>query len=214
MTTASKASRRFLGALGALLVCWGTALAHPVDELAQASFIGVGREWVSVELTLMPGEKLAKKFFASLDTNRDDTLDTAEQKAYATQVSGDLRISLDGAPLAVKLAGQEFPPDAALRSGSASIKLSVEAALPRLAPGKHLLRYENRHAPATSGYLAVVLVAESGQEAGTQTRDDRQQTLTLAFTTPAAPLSPLLSLGAGVLALGAYLAVYKKLKEK
>lgn len=183
----------------------GAASAHPLDELAQASYVEVGRERVSVELNLTPGERIAGKFFASLDENKDGVLSPAERDACAARVLRDLRLALDGEPLAPTLARSEFPPDAVLKSGGASVKLFVEAPLNSLAPGKHVLRYENRYEPLKSGYLVAVLVGKDGAGVGTQTRDDRQQALNLEFSTPAAmsSSSPLLpGLGAGLLALG------------
>jgi MYXO-CTERM domain-containing protein len=210
MTMASKASCRSAGTLASLGVFAGAILAHPTDELAQASYVEVGREKVSVELDLTPGEQLAEKYVASLDKNKDGALSPAEQEGYAAQVLGELRLSLDGAALAPILARSEFPSATALRSRGASVKLFIDAPLPPLAPGKHVLRYENRHAPLKSGYLAVLLFGKEGQVVGTQTHDETQQTLTLTFMTPPPPLSPLLILGVGLLALGAVVALRQR----
>ena len=133
MTTASRASRKLVAALGTSLILTGVASAHPLDELAQASYVEVSRERVSVELNLTPGERIAGKFFASLDGNRDGALSPGERGVYEKRVLGDLRLSLDGEPLAPALVRSEFPPDAALKSGGGSVKLFVEANLSSLA---------------------------------------------------------------------------------
>ena len=185
MTTASRASLRFLAWIGAFWSLAGAASAHPLDELAQASYIEVGAGKVALELDLTPGERVTGKYFASLDENKDGALSPAERDACAGRVLRDLRLSLDGKPLAPTLARSEFPQDAILKSGGGSVKFFVEAPLNSLAPGKHVLRYENRYEPLKSGYLVAVLVGKDGQTVGTQSRDDRQQTLTLEFTTPA-----------------------------
>ena len=215
MTTASRASLRFLAWIGAFWSLAGAASAHPLDELAQASYVEVGRARVAVELNLTPGERVAGKYFASLDENKDGTLSPAERGVCEKRVLGDLRLSLDGKPLAPTLARSEFPTDAILKSGGGSVKLFATTDFAPLAPGKHVLRYENRHEPLKSGYLVAVLVGKDGAAVGTQSRDDRQQALTLEFSTPAAPSSPLLpGLGAGLIALGAAVFAFRRWRQR
>ena len=161
-------ARRSLSSLVALLVAL-PALAHPRDELGQASYLGVTHAAVTVELNLAPGEQLVPAFARLIAKN-----------GYPEQVLSELSLTLDGKPLALQLVrGPVATPEQ-------STKLYFEAPLPNLALGKHTLRYENHHTPFKSGYIATTLAGTEGITIGKQLHDSLQQTLTVEWENRAA----------------------------
>ena len=165
-------SLRVLSSL--LALCILPALAHPVDELGQASYVGITPSAVAIELSLTPGEQLARPF-AALNAKPD----------YPQQVLTELSLSLDGKPLALNLVQKP------LTVGEQSTKLFFSAPLVSLPGGRHTLRYENHHAPLKSAYLAATLAGTDGIQIGQQTHDATQQTLTIEFQAPAPQTSAL-----------------------
>lgn len=159
--------------LSSALLCLiaGGALAHPVDELAQSSYLGVLPTKVTLELNLTPGDKLVSAFFA-----------LTQKPGYAAQLVGEQALWLDGKALSLRLVRTEPLGDAK------NLRLFLEAPLGALPEGKHTLRYENHHAPLKSAYTAATLAGTDGITIGEQTHDPTQQALTVAFQ--ARPLTP------------------------
>ncbi|WP_309714895.1 hypothetical protein [Armatimonas sp.] len=163
MTTAQS-----LPLLSSLLAfCALPALAHPRDELGQASYVGITPSSVTIELSLTPGEQLVAPFAA-----------LAAKPDYPQRVLTDLCLSLDGKPLMLNLLPKP------LTTGEQSTKLYFSAPLVSLSGGKHTLRFENHHTPLKSAYLAATLAGTDGIQIGQQTHDATQQTLTVAFQAP------------------------------
>ncbi|MBB6051495.1 hypothetical protein [Armatimonas rosea] len=162
-----------------------SAHAHPRDELAQTSYLGVTPREVTVELVFTPGEQLTEAF---QKRSQDPT--------FASEAAAALRLWVDGTLVPLRLQSTTLP-------------LRLSAALPTLAPGPHQLRYENRYAPLKSAYLAAALAGTGGITIGPQTRDARQQQLGFTFTLPAQvpPPSHLPWVVGGLLALSSLYAL-------
>jgi hypothetical protein len=161
------------------------AHAHPRDELAQTSYLGVTPRELTVELVFTPGEQLTEAF---------EKRSRAPQ--FASEAAAALRLWVDGKPVTLQLQ-------------SATPPLRLSAALPTLAPGPHQLRYENRYAPLKSAYLAAALAGTGGITISPQTRDAHQNQLAFTFTlpAPAPPPSRLPWVVLGLLALSSLYAL-------
>lgn len=159
MTTALRLPSSLLVLLALLIPL--SAHAHPRDELAQTSYIGVTSREVTVELVFTPGEQLTEAFQKR-----------SQNPKFAHEAAAVLRLWVDGTPVPLQLQSTALP-------------LRLSGALPTLAPGPHQVRYENRYAPLKSAYLAAALAGTGGVTIGPQTRDARQQQLGFTFTLPA-----------------------------
>jgi hypothetical protein len=187
MTTvrSSRANRAAALVLAATFtVVFGTSVsAHRLDELLQATRIGVEPDRVHLEINLTPGIAVADDFIRDIDTNGDRVLSPAEQDAYAEGVLSRVALRVDNLPpLRLSLIGSSFPDVAAMRTGDVAINLQLEADMPPLAIGEHRLFFHNNSATANHVYLANALVPESDRIAVTkQERDAGQSELTIEF---------------------------------
>jgi nickel/cobalt transporter (NicO) family protein len=69
------------------------------------------------------------------------------------------------------------------RRGEGTIRLRVQATLPRVSAGSHQLRFRNEHLAGHSTYLANALVPESARVTVTaQRRVSDQRELTIEYT--------------------------------
>ena len=167
-----------------LVTAWGTGVsAHRVDEYLQAARIAVEPDHVGIELDLTPGTAVADALLATIDRDRDGSLSTIEQAAYARRVLGEMSLVLDGRPLPLQLASSTFPDLGEARRGEAGLRLRLRTGVPDLRPGPHQLTFTNAHLPEHSAYLANALVPESERVAVTaQRRAVDQHELTIDFT--------------------------------
>lgn len=159
MTTVLRSPSSLLVLLALLIPL--SAQAHPRDELAQTSYLGVTPKEVTVELVFTPGEQLTEVF-----------QERSQAPKFASEAAATLRLWVDGTLVPLRLQSTTLP-------------LRLSAALPALAPGPHTLHYENRYAPLKSAYLAAALAGTDGVTIGPQARDARQQQLDFTFTLPA-----------------------------
>lgn len=178
-----RALRASSGLLVALALFAATdARAHRREDSLQAARIGLAPDRVRVTLDLTPGLAVAGPFVAALDRDRDGSLSADEQRRYAQQLAGALSIELDHASVHLRVTAHSFPDLAAVRRGEGTIRLTVEATLPRLSAGSHRLRFRNAHRAGHSAYLANALVPESADVSVTaQTRARDQSELTIEY---------------------------------
>ena len=86
-----------LATAGAILLSVGMPLsAHRLDEYLQATTISVEEDRVQGEIRLTPGVAVSPIVLAKIDTNADDVISEAEQRAYAEAVLRDLSLTIDG----------------------------------------------------------------------------------------------------------------------
>jgi hypothetical protein len=178
-------------ALTTALVGVAEVSAHRRDEYLQAARLAIDPGCVHIELDLTPGIALAEDILADIDRNRDGSLSTPEQLAYASLVLSALDLEVDGTPFRVRLDASSFPKADAVRRGEGTIRLHSAAMLPHLAVGLHQLLFRNRHHPVRSVYLANALVPESDQvTVMAQRRDGEQTELIIDYALRSAPAKP------------------------
>jgi len=196
--------RNRIGAAFALAVVVASARvsAHRRDEYLQAARVAIDPERVRIDLDLTPGIAVADRILADIDLDRSGTLSSIETEAYVRHVLDAITIDVDGSPLAVRTIDSAFPTMDAVRQGEGTIEIHLSAAVPRLAPGEHRLRYRNAYRPDIGAYLANALVPESDRVAVTdQDRDHDQRDFLVRYQLNAAT-PPLHTRGTGLVAIG------------
>ena len=164
------------------LVAGTDASAHRTGDYLQAARIGLEPDRVLITLDLTPGIDVAESFIAALDHDGDGALSTDEQRGYAGQVVSALKIAIDERPLQPRVVSWSFPEPSAFRRGEGTIRLTIQAMLPRGSAGSHRLLYRNAHLAGHSAYLANALVPESSRVTVTaQRRDSDQSELTIEY---------------------------------
>jgi hypothetical protein len=175
-----------LAALFALITVLGivtAASAHRREDHLQAARLGVEPDSVLVTLDLTPGLEVADSFLAALDRDRDGSLSSEEQRAYAAQVLSALALEVDQRPLRLRLLSWDFPETSAVRRGEGTLRLTIQATLPKLSAAAHRLRFRNAHLAGQSTYLANALVPESALvQVTAQRRAADQSELTIEYT--------------------------------
>ena len=176
-------------ALTTTLVAGTDVSAHRTEDYLQAARIGLEPDRVRITLDLTPGIDVAGSFMGALDHDGDGALSAGEQRGYAGQVLGALRVELDERPLQPRVVSWSFPEPSAFRRGEGTIRLEIQATLPRVPAGAHRLRFRNAHLAGHSAYLANALVPESARVAVTaQRRNHDQSELTIEYTAQASRL--------------------------
>ena len=174
-----------------LLTVIGTAVpasAHRLDEFLQALRVDVRADGIVVELDLTPGANLAADVLATLDPNADGAIDPTEADAYVSSILRSLELTVDDHPVALDLVSRTIPSTNEVREGNGVINLvgRVDLAQSR---GRHRIRMSNGFRPDVSVYLANALRPDSRAIAfASQSRDPRQQTLTIDYVV-SAPLA-------------------------
>jgi hypothetical protein len=182
---ALRASSRALAALA--LVAGTEASAHRREDYLQAARLALEPDGVRITLDVTPGLAVAESFIAALDRDRDGALSAEEEGRYADQVVGDLEVALDERRLAPRPLVRRFPDLASLRRGEGTVRLTIQAGLPGVTAGPHVLRFRNGHLAEHSAYLANALVPESAALTVTaQHRDPDQSQVRIAYTLAAA----------------------------
>ena len=157
--------------------------AHRTEDYLQAARIGLEPDNVLITLDLTPGVAVADSFIGALDHDRDGSLSTDEQRGYVRQVVSALTVEIDKRPLQPRVVSWSFPELSAFRRGEGTIRLKVQATLPRVSAGSHQLFFRNTHMADHSAYLANALVPESPRVAVTaQRRASDQRELTIEYT--------------------------------
>ena len=126
--------------------------AHALDEYVQHSLVAVERSRIEIVMRLVPGVMVLSPVLDMIDRNGDRKISAGESRAYGALLQGDLRLVLDGRPLAPKLLSIDVPQPTDLKDGFGAIRLRLEAAI-STAPGAHRLELTNRHQPKYSAYL-------------------------------------------------------------
>jgi hypothetical protein len=141
--------------------------AHRTEDYLQTARIGLEPDTVLITLDLTPGIAVAESFMAALDHDGDGSLSTEEQRGYARQVMSALQVEIDERPLQPRVVSWSFPELSAFRRGEGTMRLKIQAALPRVSAGSHRLLFRNAHLAGHSAYLANALVPESARVAVT-----------------------------------------------
>jgi nickel/cobalt exporter len=159
----------------------GAALAHPLDEFYQVTYLILNADRVTLKIELYPGVLVAPRLLPLLDSNQDDTLSQAEMEAYVDGFISDLTLTVDDEPLPLTVENLDFPPALAVRAGQAVIRFDLHAVPPSI-PGGHALFYRNNHMPDSGVYVinamteipAVVQITD-------RQRDIQQSSIHMAY---------------------------------
>jgi len=156
--------------------------AHRLDEYLQASRIGIDPDRVRIELDLTPGVSVAPRILAEIDRDHDGAVSREEARAYEARVTSDIRLDVDGRPLALEPVESQSHLAGQLLTGEGTLSVQWAAEVPALGPGTHRLRYRNGHRPDIGVYLANALVPASTRVAVTaQRRDVDQRELVIEY---------------------------------
>ena len=151
-----------LGLIVALmsLVHGQEALGHPLDEIGicHNSTVRVSVDEIQVEYILWFAEIPAFTERKLLDMDEDEKWSKGEKAEYASRLSSKvqpaLRLELDGRRLDLRINNVSIPDDQ-LRLMSLTIDFELSAKIPRFAPGRHSLRYEDRTYPKQYGAVTA-----------------------------------------------------------
>lgn len=144
----------------ALLLGVGSpCFAHRLDEYLQVATISIAKDRVRTTMFLNPGVAVFRRVIALLDPNGDGIVSGAEQKAYAERVRHDLSLSVDGAPLKLRIVAYTFPKVEELKKGLGYIKVELDATVPS-GRGNHRLFFENRHQKSFAAFMVNGLVPD------------------------------------------------------
>jgi hypothetical protein len=147
-----------LAVLGAFVLCGAPrAEAHRLDEYLQQTLFEVEPDRVVLHVDLTPGVAVAAKVVPTIDEDRDGALSASEQSAYADEVRRDLSLSLNAAPLPLRVVATRFPTVGEMNAGTGIISLTFEASLPPVGDSANL-RFSNRHDAAIASYLVNCLM--------------------------------------------------------
>lgn len=143
---------------GAILLLAATpAFGHRVDEYLQATTISLENGRVDAEIRLTPGIAVVPVVLRAIDTNADDVISDAEQRAYGESVLRDLSLTIDGARVGLRLVSWTFPDIELMKAGRGQILLGFAANVSSSSGHRRLL-FENRHQKAIAAYLVNSLV--------------------------------------------------------
>jgi hypothetical protein len=160
----------------------GVVSAHRLDEYLQATLIAVEKDRVEVSLRLIPGVAVSSAVIASIDTNGDGSLSSAEQSAYAQRVLSELSLTLDGERLKPQLVSANFPQIQEMRDGVGEIHIEYTAELPSGGPDRKLV-LENHNQRQRAVYLVNALAStDPAINIVTQKRNPVQSTYELDYT--------------------------------
>jgi hypothetical protein len=166
--------------IAALALIWAASVeAHQLDEYLQASRLDVSRDRIVVELTLTPGTLIALPLLTSIGGDRRHTISSEDLIRYAQQVLSDLRLSIDGRTYHLTAARVVASMWDELADGTGSIRLEAVTDGARITGGRHLIAYENSHAPVPSAYLVNALKPAPDVRITAQRRDRLQHRLEL-----------------------------------
>jgi hypothetical protein len=169
--------------LGVWLTTPAPAGAHRLDEYLQATRLSVDINRVGLEIDLTAGVRIACGVFASIDTNGDGQISSAEAEAYAEQMLRAVVLSVDGRAMPITLVEVRVPQLHDMSLGVGTIRIRASANVPATRSLRHHLSYVNMHRSESSVYLVNVLApADSRIQIGDQRRDTAQHGLTLDYS--------------------------------
>jgi nickel/cobalt transporter (NicO) family protein len=165
-----------------LLACPTTAVAHPLDEVLQATYITVGQTRIELELDLTPGVLVAPQLLRDLDPNGDQTITDAEARAYVDGLVRQVMLRVDGQPLVTTVTRIDMPTHLNIEAGYGTIRVFATAPVANAGEGQHSLAFENAYAPVKSAYQVNAFIERDAPITfGKQNRDPIQQRMTMDY---------------------------------
>lgn len=174
-----------LGLIGLLTTALPVAaVAHPLDEYVQSTYIDPAPDRVALELNLTPGVLVAPQVVALIDTDGDGQISEAEGEVYANDIMlRDITLEVDSEPQSLTLVESSFPSPLDMSAGLGTISLDLAAEVPEGFPDDHRLSYRNDHQPVNSRYLVNAFAdAAGGVEIAQQDRDELQHAIRADYT--------------------------------
>lgn len=176
--------RKIVGGFLLMVFLFPAAIvAHPLDEYYQITTISVAPRRMTLAVELYPAVLVAPQLLPLMDSDGDETLSEAEQRAYIDRFMADLTFEVDGHSLPLTMGRLVFPTVLDLRTGGSVIRFDLTADLPADHRGDHRLFYQNNHQPDIGVY---VVQAQSDQPQWVSInqfeRDVFQQSIDAAYT--------------------------------
>lgn len=166
----------------AVLFIAAPVFAHRLDEYLQAAILSVEKDHLEASLRLVPGVAVSSTVIASIDSNRDGIISSAEGQAYAQQVLRDLSVSVDGHPVVPRLLSENFPTIEEMKAGTGEIQIEFRAELPHGGVNREII-LENHHQSRIAAYLVNCLEPRDPDvRVVAQHRNENQSFYRLLFT--------------------------------
>jgi hypothetical protein len=157
------------------------ASAHALDEYVQHALVSVEKDRIEITMRLVPGVMVLSPVLDVIDRNGDRRLSRGEARAYGALLQGDLRLVLDGKPVALALGAVEMPQVNELKDGFGAIRVTLTAPAASTA-GPHRLELTNRHQPKYSAYAVnSVQPNDKSVRIGRQQRNANQSVYRLDY---------------------------------
>lgn len=159
------------------------ALAHPLDEFYQVTFITLAPDRISLIVELYPGILVAPQILAMIDLDQDDLISEEESQAYLDLFLQDITFEVDGTPLVLAATQSEFAAPLDIRGGIGVIRFNLQADLPADHRGGHQFFYRNNHRPDISVYIVSAVSGDPNWvQIGQKEPDVLQASLRLDYT--------------------------------
>jgi ABC-type nickel/cobalt efflux system permease component RcnA len=143
--------------IGFLLIFPAMALAHPLDEFYQVTYIKMAPNRISMTIELYSGVLIGPTIEGLIDTNQDQTFSETERRAYVERFIGDVTFEVDHEPVPLIATELEFPDPLDVRAGVGLIRFKLITDLPADHRGAHEFFYQNHHQPDIGVYVVNVL---------------------------------------------------------
>lgn len=197
------------------LGCPVSAGAHRLDEYLQATRLSIAVDCVGLELDMTAGVNVAPQVVASIDTDRDGQISSAEGDLYARRVLGAIELSVDGRTASLTAIDSRFPQVRDISDGVGTIRLRAMADVPPAPSGRRQLVFVNQHRSDLSVYLVNALVPEDARvRIAGQRRDPAQHRLTVEYDVSIPSRSSRTSWLLGGLATVVLLAVTRRSRRR
>ncbi|MCQ3978480.1 MAG: hypothetical protein DPW09_34055 [Anaerolineae bacterium] len=143
--------------MGLFLIFPPTAVAHPLDEFYQVTYITLAPNRITLQVELYTGVLIAPQILAMIDTNQDDRISETESQTYVDLFLKDITFEIDGQPTSLTPADLEFSTPLDLKAGVGVIRFKLYTNLPADHRGSHQFFYKNNHQPDIGIYLVNTL---------------------------------------------------------
>ncbi|HEX9924622.1 MAG TPA: hypothetical protein VGD99_18335 [Anaerolineae bacterium] len=140
-----------------VLIFPAVALAHPLDEFYQVTYIKMAPNRISMTIELYSGVLIGPYIESLIDTDQDQFFSEAERHAYVERFIGDVTFEIDHEPIQLTATRLEFPDPLDVRAGVGLIRFKLVTDLPADHRGAHEFFYENHHQLDIGVYVVNVL---------------------------------------------------------
>lgn len=152
-----RSSSWLISLIGLLLIFPAVALAHPIDEFYEVTYIKMAPNRISMTIELYSAALIGPYIEGLIDTDQDQVFSEAERRAYVDRFIGDVTFEVDHEPVPLTATGLEFPDPLDVRAGVGLIRFKLYTDLPADHRGEHEFFYQNHHLPDIGVYVVNVL---------------------------------------------------------